>query len=165
MTTMDSANNERWKSVRGTKYEVSTLGRVRNKKTGRILKPMMTGARRPGGQTAKVRFSTNPRIDYSIADLVLSCFVSVKPVDHVAMHKDDDRTNNKLSNLSWGTHRQNVVDMVRKGRGGNQTLQLSQVQQIIARRNAGESGRQLAAEFGVSEQRICDIFKGRTCLS
>jgi DNA-binding XRE family transcriptional regulator len=32
---------------------------------------------------------------------------------------------------------------------------------IRARRSAGERGRALAAEFGVSEQTVCDISKGR----
>jgi hypothetical protein len=164
---MDSASKILWKPVPGifsSRYEVSHLGQVRNKTTGKILKPIMTGARRPGGQTAKVRFSTNPRVDCSVADLVLACFVSEKPLGHVAMHKDDDRCNNALSNLSWGTQQQNVVDMVQKGRGGSQKLTAPQVLEIVKRRQSGESGRSLAAEFRISEQRVCDLFKGRTCL-
>ncbi len=168
MTPMDSASKPTWKPVPGvfsSRYEVSDLGQVRNKATGKILKPMMTGAKRPGGQTAKVRFSTNPRLDYSVADLVLASFVSKKPAGHVAMHKDDNKSNNALANLRWGTHRQNAADMAQKGRGGAQKLAASQVLEIAERRKAGEPGRALASEFGVSEQRICDIFKGRTCLN
>jgi hypothetical protein len=164
---MDNASKAQWKSVPGSfssRYEVSQLGQVRNKTTGKILTPMMTGERRRGGQTAKVRFSSNPRVDCSVADLVLTCFVSEKPQGCVAMHRDDDKRNNELSNLSWGTHQQNVVDMIHKGRGGTQKLTAAQALEIAKRRRSGESGRSLAAEFNISEQRVCDIFKGRTCL-
>jgi hypothetical protein len=164
---MDSASKILWKPVPGSfssRYEVSNLGQVRNKITSKILTPMMTGQRRRGGQTAKVRFSSNPRVDYSVADLVLTCFVSEKPLGFVAMHKDDNKGNNALSNLSWGTQQQNVVDMIQKCRGGSQKLTAAQVLEIVKRRKLGESGRSLAAEFHISEQRVCDLFKGRTCL-
>ena len=167
MTLMDSASKLKWKPVPGvfsSRYEVSTLGHVRNKTTGKILTPMMTGAKRPGGQTAKVRFSTSPRVDVSVADLVLACFVSKKPLGCVAMHRDDDKRNNAVNNLHWGTPKQNAVDMARKGRGGNQKLTALQVVEIVKRRKSGETGRALASEFGVSEQRVCDLFKGRSSL-
>jgi hypothetical protein len=35
------------------------------------------------------------------------------------------------------------------------------MQEIARRREAGERGAALAAEFNISQQRVCDIFKGR----
>lgn len=51
-----------------------------------------------------------------------------------------------------------------KGRGWFQILTAETVAEIRMRRAAGERGRVLAAVYGVSEQRICDIYKGRTTL-
>jgi len=80
------------------------------------------------------------------------------------MHRDDNRSNNDIKNLMWGTPADNAIDMAMKKRGGGQKLGPLEVRQIQTRRAAGESGRALAKEYGVSEQRICDIFRGRTCL-
>lgn len=38
----------------------------------------------------------------------------------------------------------------------------AQALEIRARRAAGEGGRELAEEFGISEQQVCDIHKGRS---
>ena len=49
--------------------------------------------------------------------LVLETFSGPAPTKtHVVMHKDDDPRNNDISNLSWGTQEENVLDMIRKGR-------------------------------------------------
>ena len=165
--------DELWKPVPAaefsSRYEVSDLGRVRNIKTGHVLKPMRVGRRRDGKSRAAasrstVRFSTVPLRDFHVAQLVLEAFIGARPIAHVIMHLDDNTDNNALSNLRWGTARENVHDMVRKGRCGGQVLTLEQVGQIIRRRSAGERGRALAIEFGISEQRICDLYKGRTIL-
>ncbi len=156
---------EFWELVPGDyPYEVSDKGRVRNLRTGHILKPMMTGSRRPSAQRAKVRVSTDPRVDLEVGALVLTMFYGPRPDGAVVMHLDDDPTNNCIDNLLWGTPLENARDMARKKRGWNQRLGPEEVAEIVRRRAAGERGRALALEYGVSEQRICDITKGRTSL-
>jgi hypothetical protein len=158
--------DEFWELVPGDyPYEVSDRGRVRNLRTGHVLTPMMTGSRRPSAQRAKVRVSTNPRVDLEVGALVLTMFHGPRPDGAVVMHRDDDPTNNCISNLCWATPTGNARDMARKGRGGNQRLGPEQVAEIRRRRAAGERGRALALEYGVSEQRICDIVKGRSALA
>lgn len=158
--------DEFWELVPGDyPYEVSDRGRVRNLRTGHVLIPMMTGSRRPSAQRAKVRISKNPRVDLEIGTLVLTMFCGPRPDGAVVMHLDDDPTNNHISNLRWATPTDNARDMARKGRGGNQRLGPEQVADIRRRRAAGERGRALALEYGVSEQRICDVTKGRTTLA
>lgn len=51
-----------------------------------------------------------------IAVLVLTYFVGPKPPGLECCHRDDDKGNNNVSNLYWGTHRQNMIDCVRNGR-------------------------------------------------
>ena len=157
---------ELWRPVPGDyPYEVSDKGRVRNRQTGHTLTPMMTGSRRPSSQRAKVRVSTNPRVDLEVGALVMTMFYGPRPDGAVVMHLDDDPTNNCITNLRWATTADNARDMARKKRGGDQRLGPVEVAEIARRRAAGERGRSLALEYGVSEQRICDIAKGRTTLA
>jgi hypothetical protein len=142
-------------------YEVSNTGYVRRVDTQRILKPMRMGSR-PGGVRSTVRFSTNPLKDYSVAWLVLAAFVGPRLDGMVTMHRDDNTANNALANLRWGTQQDNARDMARKCRGGIQRVNQRTALEIIRRRSAGESGRKLAVEYGISEQRVCDLYKGRT---
>jgi hypothetical protein len=47
---------------------------------------------------------------------VLTAFIGPRPKGRLALHRDDVATHNNLSNLYWGTHRQNMIDAVRNGR-------------------------------------------------
>lgn len=147
-----------WKAIAGhPNYEVSPRGVVRNATTKLQLSPMRTGR-------AMVRLSTHPRIDRNVAHIVAEAFIGPRPSGAVLMHIDDDPYNNAVENLRWGTQQDNARDMAQKGRGGVQILSPEQVAEIRQRRAAGERGRTLAVIYGVSEQRICDIHKGRTTL-
>lgn len=159
---MRRRNSERWKQIPGYNYEVSNHGRVRNAKTLHVLKPMLTGAKH--NQRMKVRLSTFPRVDFDVAHLVLAAFDKPRPKGEVAMHGDDNPKNNHILNLCWATVQDNARDMARKCRGGNQRLTPDTVDEIRKRRVSGERGRILALEYGISEQRVCDIYKGRTAL-
>lgn len=159
----------KWKPVSileyATKYEVSDGGLIRNTATGKILRPMRVGRKGRGRDRASrstVRFSTSPLRDFHIGQLVLEAFVSSRPVGHVVMHLDDNTDNNRVDNLRWGTPKENVHDMVHKIRCGGQKLGAGIVLEIVRRRSMGEKGRYLAQEFGISEQRVCDLYKGRS---
>ena len=155
---------EVWKNTPHPNYEVSILGKVRNKRTMRVLKPMRTGSKRKSGQRSKVRFSTTPRWDMDVASLVLSAFISPRPEGSHALHRSPNTEDNRLDNLYWGTAVDNMKDMLHQFRGGHQKLSATQVSEIRKRRLAGESGRKLSVEYNISEQRVCDIHKGRTSL-
>lgn len=148
-----------WRSVNGHPgYEVSNDGRVRNA-SGRVLKPMLTGQKRK--QYYTVRFSTKPRIDAKVHHLVLEAFVGPRPPGKVGRHRNDVSTDNRLDNLTWGTASQNAIDRVRNGKSAQQVLTTQQASEIARRRAAGEVGKALAIEFGVSQQTVCDIHRGR----
>lgn len=155
---------ELWKPIIGweSRYEVSDQGRVRNIITQHILKPMKTGAKRKSGYRMKVRFSTNPRVDLSVAHLVLTTFYGPRKADQVSMHKNDLPEDNRLDNLCWGTMKENMVDSASKFRRGGQKLSNEQKREIYYRRSQGEKGKYLAKEYNISAQLVCDIFKGRT---
>lgn len=157
---------ETWAQILGWegRYSVSTEGRVRNDRSGRILKPMRTGTRRPGAQRSKVRFSSNPRVDFDVAHLVLGAFVGPRPEGGLAMHLNDDSADNSVHNLRWGTPKSNSVDCANKKRGSRQKVGPAEVAQIRALRAVGVPGVEVAHRFGISQQRVCDIHKGRFAL-
>ena len=163
---MAMLNSETWVPMpRGfeSNYEVSNLGRVR-RIGGRVLKPMVCGASRPGAQTLKVRISTNPRRDASVAELVLTAFVGPRRPGMFALHGDDNKHNNAVTNLRWGTPGDNARDAAARGRYSQQVLRGTDVTCIREMHAAGFRLVEIAAMYGVSSQRICDVTKGRTSL-
>ena len=118
---------ENWKDIKGYegKYQVSDLGRVKSLKRyvfsnfggkrlvrERILKPRIT---KNGYVVAALGYNNNKNVHR----LVLETFC---PIDEKmdTMHIDNDRTNNRLDNLKWGTRKENLQQMSREGRWKNQ---------------------------------------------
>lgn len=50
-----------------------------------------------------------------VARWILMTFDRMPEPEEMALHWDDDRSNNRLSNLRWGTARDNALDAVRNG--------------------------------------------------
>jgi hypothetical protein len=100
--------------------------------------------------------------------IVAETYIGPRPPGHGVRHLDGNSGNDHANNLAWGTQAENTADTVKHGRSTRGTrnarakLTDDQAREIRARRIAGESGRSLAAEFGISERGICDLFKGRT---
>jgi hypothetical protein len=142
-----------WKDIPEWPYEVSNVGQVRSLRSARILKPMRCGQKRK--QYSKIRLC-NKGVwkDFSVHHLVLEAFVGPRPFGMLACHVDDDSANNAVSNLYWGTHADNADDC--RYTGSKVTPQ-----EVELIRRAPRYTRGLAKRFGVSDQLICDIRKGR----
>jgi len=103
--------------------------------------------------------------------LVLFAFVGPPPSEkHECCHNDGDPSNNNLSNLRWGTKKENQAD--RKVHGtlsvnvgisnGQAKLAESNVREIRKMLEARELlQREIADHFGVSANTIRDIKTGR----
>lgn len=93
---------ERWKEVRNHPgYEVSNIGEVRNKKTGKILRQSLNS---PNGY---MRVGID-RKHYYVHRLVADSFYDG---DHLKMdvnHIDGNKLNNELPNLEWVTRKENI---------------------------------------------------------
>lgn len=98
---------EQWLPIVGyDKYEVSDLGQIRNKKTGRILKQ----AHQNTGYTIVSLRKNNSTKTYSVHRLVMETFEPREDADKFDVnHKDWDKTNNHLSNLEWTTRKENLL--------------------------------------------------------
>lgn len=100
--------------------------------------------------------------------LMLEIWKGPRPSSKVGRHLNGNPNDDTLNNLEWGTQEENCQDTVRHGRStkgeknAQSKLTALQITEIKARALAGESGKALAADFGVSPSTICDIKKHRT---
>lgn len=95
------------------------------------------------------------RIQTSVASLVLRTFVRLPKSGECALHWDDDNTNNKLSNLRWGTKEENYKDALRNGGVGKNSIQAHKVKLAWATgryRNRTETRRKLYGGLYQSER-------------
>lgn len=111
---------EEWKSIpEDCRYEVSSLGRAR-----RLVN---VAGHLPG--ILPLKLSDPDKYYYiwvkgksrMIHHLVLELFSSPRPEGLYALHKNDDKYDNKFSNLYWGTDEDNKRDAVRNGRIGSES--------------------------------------------
>lgn len=115
---------EQWRQIRGYPlYEVSTDGHVRRwtppmHRNGVELpvlpKPSLTQSTVNGYQTVNLSIDGKAVKKY-VHRLVLYTFRGEPPIGYEARHLDGDRTNNRLSNLQWGSRSENTLDKVRHG--------------------------------------------------
>lgn len=118
---------EEWRSVPGYDgyYEVSNKGRVRSldrvvirsdgrRRTcrGRMLSPVLT----PNNRHTVTLCKSGSELTIFIHVLMLEAFIGPRPIDLEACHRNDDPIDNRIENLYWGTHIENMRDMVRNGR-------------------------------------------------
>lgn len=106
---------EKWKPIpHWEHYSVSNLGNVRSNARCRLLKVNID----TGGYAQVKLYPAEGGRTWTVVvhRLVLAAFRRLpKPGEH-GMHKNDNRSDNSLTNLKWGTKKANVKDMVRKGR-------------------------------------------------
>jgi len=100
---------------------------------------------------------------YYVHHLVLTTFVSCKPNGLECRHLDGNPKNNVISNLAWGTRRENTFDKARHGGKINckQKLIFSEVLRV---RNGSEKIKDLAKEFNVTRSCLYKIRAGKNRL-
>ena len=172
----DDMEQEIWKDIPGYEgeYQASTLGRIkslerkiqsRNWYTGkpffhtvpeRILKPGRFC--KTGHLSVILRRKTNGK---PVHQLVMRTFVGEPPEGMEVLHKNGDPTDNRLSNLRYGTRTDNILDVYRQG-GRWRKLSTDDVEAIRFGLFCGMRGVDLARQFGVSQAAICSVKKGRT---
>jgi DNA-binding transcriptional LysR family regulator len=163
-------DTERWLAVPGYEgfYEVSDFGRVRSLRRGNSLRrapKMLVGeAQRYGHIRVTLQRPGERPLHWQLHRLVLEAFVGSCPPEHECAHQDGDSKNNRLSNLRWMTHQENIHQREMHGttawgeRGSNAKLTRSQVLEIRALYDAGAtSQRALASRYGVCKTQIGNI--------
>ena len=166
---------EQWRPVAGFEgvYSVSSLGRVRSEarvveRRGahpqrireRILKP---GKHTGGYRIVMLCVEARPRV-FLIQKLVLTAFRGARPPGMEARHLNGDPTDNRLSNLEWGTPVENAADRDRHNRQvrgqavGNSKLTEADVRSIRA---DVRPQKEIAADFGVTQTMVSRIKLGK----
>ena len=169
--------NEIWKPIKGYEgfYEVSNLGRVRSldrteyirnkaggitarQKRGKILKPHLDsrGCYLHVGLRGK---STN------VHRIVAKTFIDNPNGYPEVNHKDEDKTNNAVTNLEWCDHKYNnnygsKIGSTRGTKNPSSKLTEKDIMEIRRRRNNGELLREISKDFGISENHVCNIARG-----
>jgi len=104
---------ERWRRTTcDHNYEVSDRGRLRTYHVS-SLKPALVRSTLNGGYPRVFLVGLGKR--RYVHQLVAEAFIGPRPAGLVVCHGNDIKTDNRLSNLSYGTRRQNALDGVRNG--------------------------------------------------
>jgi hypothetical protein len=105
---------ETWHPVVGISgYQTSDHGNIRNTQTGAKLKPFLVSNN--GNRQGNLAVEFGRGVRRRVHHVVLEAFVGPCPPGMIGLHYDDNPFNNHLSNLRWGTHSDNMYDMVRNG--------------------------------------------------
>ena len=100
--------NEEWKTLPyALNYDVSNLGRVRQNKKNRILKPYIN--KNNGYAYVYIRDNNGKYFNKRIHRLVAECFIPNINKLPMVNHKDFNRSNNNLDNLT-----QEEYDLLKK---------------------------------------------------
>ena len=108
------------------------------------------------------------RTTLSVHNCVAKLFLGDRSAEglHV-LHEDGNRLNNKKENLYWGTHEQNMKDMIRHGtmakgeKNGRAKLKETDIYKIKELRSTGMTQQKIADFFGVSQRLISLILLGK----
>lgn len=154
---------EEWRQVIGFEghYEVSNFGRLRSK-TGRVLSP-----REHSQGYASVALSKYGEVtECLVHNLVLTAFDYPRAEGVETRHRNQDKRDNRIANLSWGTRTQNMDDASRHGTAGKWmksrgTLTTEQVREIRSRRAKGEKLDDIAEAVGSNRKQVCGVALGK----
>lgn len=106
--------DETWKPCVGWEelYEVSDLGNVRGKKSGKKLKTNLNSNGYPCVFFSKGRGNN---VRKTVHRLVAEAHLPNPKGLPVVMHVDDNKSNNHKDNLKWGTQSENILAFTSKG--------------------------------------------------
>jgi hypothetical protein len=105
------ANREYFRAVSEfTNYEISSVGRVRNSKTGRVLKTQPRKDGYVGVQLSKDGKYKNLLMHRLVALAFIENPLGKPDVDHI----DRNKSNNSVDNLRWSTTSENLMNSTKR---------------------------------------------------
>jgi hypothetical protein len=158
---------EIWKPVVGYEgcYEVSNLGRVnsikRNGTLGGILKKILD----TDGYIICCLMKSDIRMNKKVHRLVAQAFIPNPDNKPAVNHIDNDKTNNKVSNLEWCTNKENSVHCVKQNRQQKGEVHYSsklKLTDILFIRQSNLLTSQLAKKLNVSWNAVDKARKGKS---
>lgn len=155
-----------WKPIAGTdQFEISDGGIVRRSKDCPFSKKGHIMKWSPNDNYAYITIKINGvNKRCAIHRLVLETHGEAQPAAGLQVrHLDGNPKNNHISNLKWGTAKENQLDRVAHGTMkfgesvGTSKLTKEDVYTIFKRRLAGESAISIAADFNISTSSIFNM--------
>nr|WP_319566258.1 NUMOD4 domain-containing protein [uncultured Rhodoferax sp.] len=171
--------NEVWRPVNGYEglYEVSNHGRM--KSLAKLVVRHIKGVYREFHYSERIRDTKPATNGYVYVDvvknekvrrvpvhhLVLTAFVSAKPLGMECRHGNNIRSDNRLSNISWGTNVENAGDRVSSGTyavGDTHPLaKFTEVQIASMQSDAkGMPRRAVREKYGISKSHLARVLCG-----
>ena len=152
---------ELWSDIDGYEglYQVSNLGRVKSlnyNKTGkeRMLKPGTDGF----GYLFVILYKNRNQRLFKVHRLVANAFIPNPDVKPEVNHKDEDKTNNCLTNLEWMTSKENNNYGTRNERISKSVIQYSLYGEFI---KEWPSIIQIERDLGFSPGNISQCCNGK----
>jgi hypothetical protein len=148
-----------WKEF-GKHHRVNELGEVQSKASGQ-WKPLKSRAGKDGYKIINISKKT-----FTIHRLVLEAFVGPRPEDMECRHLDGNPTNNRLDNLAWGYHWENMEDVQKHNKRKltntrhRERLDEDTAAKLWALRLMGFGSTGAAKFMDVPEHTVRNIFKG-----
>lgn len=93
--------------------------------------------------------------------IIMETFVGETPQGMEIRHLNGDPTDNRLSNLAFGSRTDNILDVFRQGRAWRK-VNVSDVLKIRWRLSCGEKGADIARSMGISPSIVSRIKTGKT---
>lgn len=168
---------ETWKPIPGFRgYEVSDQGRVRSFKKSRgagvwtiednaqrVMKP----SKDSNGYWNLALLNDGKRHRQRVGHLVLLAFVGPRPEGMETCHNNGDAGDDRLENLRYDTHAENMLDAKRHGSmiGSVSSFTEAEVVEMRQLRADGMIYREIAQECGCSVSYIDQICRGEACRS
>lgn len=173
-------NSELWKPISGySDYQISSLGRVRSLEKRIHVAASAAGCAfvrtqrekllRPIGNACVTLYRRGIPKRMGIPRLVALAFIGKPPKGKpYVLHGDDDRTNNQVGNLRWGSHQDNMDDKTLRDRQVKGTaVSISVLRPVDVRKIrklllAGNTHASIADAFNISKSTVGQIHRGVT---
>jgi hypothetical protein len=152
--------NEVWLPVFwSSDYEVSNLGNIRS------WRPKGNSKNKPENSRPLSQWLSNgyPSVtlcvnqkmkNFTVHSLVAEAFIGIRKKNMIVCHIDDNKTNNNVTNLKYGTYVENGVDAVKNGK-----LKTGESHPSAKLSNADiDTIRHLVVSLGKTHQEVADIF-------
>lgn len=147
-------------------YFISESGEIYSKqKTELVLKKQTIGAI---GYKVVSLWKENVGKNHYAHRLILECFIGPCPAGMEALHKNGNRLDNSISNLRWGTRKENVADAIRHGtatvgsKNGAAKLSRNDIGWLIDMRDMGFNAVESSKHFNVSPTTIRRVYTRTT---
>lgn len=146
-------SQEQWRPITGGNYEISSHGRFRRSTPGRKTEAgkLLTLTKLKIGYHVVQPVINGKNVMKYIHHLVAEAFIGPRPDGFDINHRDGVKTNNRVDNLEYVTHAENMRHAADNGMiGGKRVIPDETIETMRSLRSRGLSYSQVARETGVS---------------